>query len=235
MTTDMNIHNLSEFGQLPIIDTSVDTDGIYPALICAQGECSAVVTDASNPQYKSKYTTLSACLETVLPVAARHGLGFLTSCQALPDGKILAITKLFHASGQWIQITLPMKPTDRGDSNQALGSILSYARRYSISSLFALRQTDDDANMADGLSGSNVETPKTAAKVSSDDAKVSKVKLRGNHRIKKGLELLSEATQNTITDKAVTELLKGCSTVNEACRAINASRLSAQRENGASA
>jgi hypothetical protein len=233
--TDQTIAPFTEFQNLPIIDTSMETDKVYPALICSQGECDAVVTDASNPQYKSKYTTLSACLDVVLPVAARNHLGFITSCQALSDGKVVAITKLFHTSGQWIQITIPLRPTDRGDTNQAMGSCLSYARRYSISSLFALRQTDDDANMADGLAGNNVETPKAAAKVSSDDAKVSKVKLRTNPRIKKGLELLAEATHNTLTDKAITELLKECGTVNEACRAINENRLSAQRENGASA
>ena len=147
----------------PTIATSADTDKIDPALISSQGACGAVVADVLNPQYNSNYTSLSACLRTVIPVAAKYGLGFITSCQSVPDGKILAITKLFHTSGQWIQITLPMRPTNRGDSNQALGSILSYARRYSISSLFALRQADDDANAGDGLADSTVETPTTAA------------------------------------------------------------------------
>ena len=53
-----------------------------------------------------------------------------------------------HSSGQWIAGVTPIRPKD--DSPQAMGSAITYARRYALSAIVGLAQVDDDGNAASG-------------------------------------------------------------------------------------
>jgi hypothetical protein len=61
------------------------------------------------------------------------------------DGNKYCVTKVFHKSGQFIEDEIPLVMGGRNDM-QALGSALTYARRYSLQNLFGLAgdETDDD-------------------------------------------------------------------------------------------
>lgn len=221
------------------LETSIKIDRLVPDLVSVQQELVAVTKDAQNPQYRSKYATLTACLDVAIPALTAHGFALVQAGGIGPTGAVLVSTTILHTSGQWMRTTLPMRPTERGDSNQALGSALSYGRRYGLSLLLALRQNDDDANASDGLvetslnrvtSVMNLDHSLTdVVKSSPDNQKKSKKDIRKSSRVRKGLALLFNEFGNR-SDAETTQLLKAATTVNEACKAIQAARNAAREE-----
>jgi len=101
--------------------------------------------DASNPFFKSNYASLSHILEEIAQPMQDSGL-VITQ---FPDDTGM-VTMLIHAdSGQFISSCYSM-PVAKQNDPQALGSSISYARRYSITSVLNLSITDDDAEGAMG-------------------------------------------------------------------------------------
>ena len=99
--------------------------------------------DAKNPFFKSNYASLSHILEEISQPL--HDAGLVIS--QFPDGDGL-VTMLIHAdSGQYISSAYTM-PVAKANDPQALGSSISYARRYSVSSILSLNIDDDDAEVA---------------------------------------------------------------------------------------
>jgi hypothetical protein len=56
---------------------------------------------------------------------------------------------LGHSSGEWIafELSAPIPQADRMNPVQALGSVITYLRRYSLLALLGLAADDDDGNM----------------------------------------------------------------------------------------
>ena len=67
--------------------------------------------------------------------------------QSLPPA-VIVTTLLMHESGQWIESELTMWPKD--GTPQAIGSCISYARRYALAAIVGVYQADDDAEGAHG-------------------------------------------------------------------------------------
>jgi len=104
-----------------------------------------IAKDAQNPFFKSNYATLSHILEEIQEPLQESGL-IITQ---MPDGSAL-VTMLIHAeSGEYIQSSYEM-PVAKQNDPQAVGSAISYARRYAVSSILSLNIDDDDANNASG-------------------------------------------------------------------------------------
>ena len=194
----------------PTILQSMDVSEIMPALVLAQGEASGVVADGKNPVFKSLYVTLPAVLLVLKPIMAKHGLALIHSMGVGVNKSLLAVARLYHSSGQWIEITIPMRASDRGDMNQALGSVMTYARRYTACALFQLPQVDDDANFAD-KKGPDPE-------VNLQDT-VSLAEIKKDSTVKNAidnLKKLSQAKGVKFTPSRVTKILKPCTTVKQA-------------------
>ena len=121
------------------IQMSEKTSDLMQAWIKAKIELGSVVKkEGVNPHFRnSKYATLDATLQRGEPVLARHGLGIL---QMPTDNRLVNL--LFHESGQWISFRYRMAPV-KNDS-QALGSALTYSRRYCFQSICMLSGGDDD-------------------------------------------------------------------------------------------
>src|SRR5690606_30790153 len=84
-----------------------------------------IAKDAQNPFFKSNYATLSHILEEIQEPLQESGL-IITQ---MPDGSAL-VTMLIHAeSGEYIQSSYEM-PVAKQNDPQAVGSAISYARRY---------------------------------------------------------------------------------------------------------
>jgi len=99
--------------------------------------------DASNPFYKSKYAPLSTILEAI---AAPLQDGELVVVQ-FPNGTGLT-TQVIHSSGQWIRATYEM-PIKDSNNPQAVGSAITYMRRYALGAVLSLNiDEDDDGNAA---------------------------------------------------------------------------------------
>ena len=119
---------------------------LYKALLAAQMELTGVVKNAKNPYFKSDYADLKAVMDTVKPVFNSHGI---LVQQINDDGgelsSVTVVTELIHAeTGESLisRLTLPIKD----NTPQAVGSALTYARRYALACIAGLYQEDDDGN-----------------------------------------------------------------------------------------
>lgn len=129
-------------------ETSDNMQQLFHALALAQGEMRAAAYDAKNPHFKSKYSTLSSVLGAILPALNRHGLSLMQ--HPTFNGDLVSLTTVVtHSSGQWMRSTMSMPIGKRRDAH-AMGSCISYLRRYSASSISGLMQGDDDGNAAVG-------------------------------------------------------------------------------------
>jgi len=99
------------------------------------------------------------------------------------------VTSLLHSSGQWMRSSLLVQPKD--DTPQAMGSALTYARRYALTAIVGVAQVDDDGNAASGRSNGVHEIRGDLGKnISEDQARTAATAMRGileedvDHRVK---------------------------------------------------
>lgn len=119
--------------------TSEHVNEIAAALAKAQGAMKNAALNKVNPHFKSKYADLAGIRDTVTPALTAQGIAVV---QVLVEGAV--VTRLLHSSGQWIESACPI-PT--GQTMQAMGSAITYARRYSLSAICNIAaDEDDDAN-----------------------------------------------------------------------------------------
>ena len=136
---------------------SENVDLISAALVKAQGVMKAATYNKVNPHFKNKYADLAAVIDAIRKPMAENGLGFTQTMYAT-DTALFLTTTLRHTSGQWISSEYPLP---MGATPQQLGSALTYARRYSLSSIACIAADEDDdaeATRTDGLS--TVPSPK---------------------------------------------------------------------------
>ncbi len=111
------------------------------ALSVAQGQIVGAEKDATNPHFKSQYSTLDAIWKACRAPLADNGLG-VTQIGKITEGGDVLETILMHTSGQWVSGELRIKSTD--PNPQKLGSYLTYLRRYALSAIVGVAPTDDD-------------------------------------------------------------------------------------------
>ena len=141
--------------------------------------------DGQNPFFKSNYATLSHILEEISEPLQQSGL-IITQW---PEGSDL-ITLLIHAdSGQYFQSSYNM-PVAKQNDPQAVGSAISYARRYAVSSILSLNIDDDDANKASGKGKTVIPDARNNIKAISKDTEPDKPWLNGGQSLDKAIEFL---------------------------------------------
>ena len=132
------------------MNSSESRNKISAALVKAQAEMGAVKKGAANPFFKSKYADLTSIIQVVMPVLNKHGIS-ITQSQSIVQlgGSSMPVvsTNLMHESGEYISSMTPIVVAKQNDP-QALGSAISYARRYGLQSLVCLPAEDDDAEKA---------------------------------------------------------------------------------------
>ena len=111
------------------------------ALSKAQADITGALKDSANPFFKSKYADLASCWDACRKQLAANELAVI---QTVEDDRLVTI--LAHSSGEWIRSACPIRTKD--DSPQALGSAITYARRYALAAIVGLAQIDDDAEAA---------------------------------------------------------------------------------------
>jgi len=128
------------------VNTSESVKEIATALSAAQGSLQDATKNAKNPHYKSDYADLSHVLEAIRPALKAHNL----SVVQLPfstGSRVGVTTRILHSSGEWIEESIDLEVEGRNLA-QAAGSHITYLRRYSLASLFAIHQKDDDGESA---------------------------------------------------------------------------------------
>ena len=111
------------------------------ALAIFHAKVGKIKKDAKNPFFKSNYASLSNILDEIDDPLLESGL-VITQ---FPDEDGL-VSMLIHAeSGEFISSNYRM-PVAKQNDPQALGSSITYARRYAITSILSLNVEDDDGN-----------------------------------------------------------------------------------------
>lgn len=119
------------------------------ALSAAQTELRNAIKDADNPYFKSKYVDLAGLWDTIRGPLTSQGLAVSQTTTTSAEGHPVIVTTLMHKSGQWIKGELMMRPVK--NDPQAVGSAITYARRYALQSIIGVAaEEDDDANRASG-------------------------------------------------------------------------------------
>jgi hypothetical protein len=123
--------------------TSESIKEIAVALHKFHGLMGKVGKDATNPHFKNKYASLSNIIEAVTPHLSTVGLSVIQ----LPTENGLE-TMLLHTSGEFIS-SVSATPCKDVSNPQALGSAITYARRYALGAVLSLNiDEDDDAQRA---------------------------------------------------------------------------------------
>lgn len=113
------------------------------AMAKMQGELEVAKKDNVNPHFKSKYADLKSCWDACREPLSNNGLSVIQLPQA--DGmEVIVETLLLHSSGQFIKSALRM--TAAKNTPQAIGSAITYARRYALMSVLGIAGDDDDGN-----------------------------------------------------------------------------------------
>ena len=119
----------------------MEKKNIYQKLYEAKQEIGKVAKNAKNPHFKNTYADLNALIDAVEPILLEKGLLLL---QPIKDGKVFTvITNVEDATFVESGIDLTS-----GLTAQALGSQITYFRRYTLSSLMTLQAIDDDGQHA---------------------------------------------------------------------------------------
>jgi hypothetical protein len=128
------------------VNKSESIKELAKALAYAQAELKNPVFDSNNPHFKSKYASLAAVRDTVIPTLSKHGLT-LTQWPLYVDGHAGCRSFLAHSSGEWMEETL-LIPIDKQNAH-GVGSATTYSRRFSMMAIAGVvGDEDDDGNGA---------------------------------------------------------------------------------------
>lgn len=111
------------------------------ALSKAQGAIKAAAKDNTNPHFKSKYADLASVWDACREPLAKNELAVI-QLPSVSDGQVHVVTLLTHSSGEWISETLDFSLAS--DTPQAIGSTITYGRRYGLSAMVGVAPDDDD-------------------------------------------------------------------------------------------
>lgn len=131
---------------------------IATALSKAQGLIRNASKDATNPHFKSKYADLASVVDAYREPFATNGLA-LTQHPSADGVAVMVTTLLMHTSGQWLESDLTI--TAQQHTPQAIGSAITYGRRYSAMSVAGIAPDDDDGEQAEAR-GQAPATPQRA-------------------------------------------------------------------------
>jgi len=114
---------------------------IYAKIHEAKQEIGVVKKNAKNPHFKNTYADLNALIEAVEPILLEKGLILL---QPIKDGKVF--TQIIDIDTfEMVESFIDLSPNLTA---QALGSQVTYYRRYTLQSLMSLQSDDDDGQKA---------------------------------------------------------------------------------------
>lgn len=121
------------------------------ALSKAQAEIGSAEIDSHasiNQSFKYSYASLTAVRDCSKLALSKYGLAVIQAPYSV-EGKRFLETLLVHSSGEWISSDIELIITK--NDMQGLGSAITYARRYALSSMLGIvNDEDDDGNVASG-------------------------------------------------------------------------------------
>jgi len=139
--------------------SSEQTDKIDAALSKAQAKVRPAVKDATNPHFKSRFASLNSIFDAIRGAFAEAGIAVVQPASS--EGDLVTVTTRLSCAGQFYECDLSAKPAQPGP--QAIGSVVSYLRRYGLASLAGVPVgDDDDAEEAEGRDSEKLAPTKHA-------------------------------------------------------------------------
>jgi hypothetical protein len=182
------------------MNKSESIKNLAQALLQFHAKMGKISKDSDNPFFKSKYAGLPTILEGIKEPLKESGLVFIQ----LPSGSNLTTILMHGESGEWIESTAELRPVKQDP--QALGSAITYMRRYALGAILGLNiDEDDDGNAASGLDNPT-PTPPANDKPWLTDDKVNEVV---EYLKSKGLGIESVEAKYRINKKNRELILKG--------------------------
>jgi len=120
---------------------SKEINEIASALAKAQGTIKNPVKSATNPFFKSKYSTLESVIDSIRESLSNNGIALVQVIESV-EGKTTINTTLLHSSGQFIGGTYQVNPVK--NDPQSYGSAITYGRRYALLGIMGIAPSDDD-------------------------------------------------------------------------------------------
>lgn len=145
------------------MNQSEQLNELAAALSKAQGQIEGAKKDSANPFFKSKYADLASVWEACRKPLTENGLSII-QCPEESENGIAIETMLLHSSGQWKSSRYSM-PVSKIDA-QAVGSAITYGRRYALAAMVGVAPEDDDGNAA--AKGKPEEKTKSEKKTTQD-------------------------------------------------------------------
>lgn len=127
---------------------------IFTALSKAQGQFTTIKKNQDNPFFKSSYLTLAGLIDSIRKPFSENGLCLIQSPSVIKEDNSIFVTvktTIAHASGETLEneLTFPITNGQRISDAQAIGSAITYARRYALQSIVGISaDEDDDGNSA---------------------------------------------------------------------------------------
>lgn len=124
--------------------------------------------DANNPFFKKPYVPLENVVEAITKTGSSLGISFMQFASSDETGSIEVATLVMHSTGEYIEFP-PVRMKPESNKPQAVGSAITYAKRYALSAIFGITSDkDDDGNEATGLNAQVEKQPQQQQK--QDDA-----------------------------------------------------------------
>lgn len=161
-----------------------------------------VTVKSEKGTYKFWYATLDNIVDGIRKPLSENGLSYVQAI-VTSDREMLCETMLMHSSGQWLCTALPVKFSDGKNNAQALGSAITYAKRYGLTAMLGIvADEDDDANAADGnhIENSRYKGKPAAnemdAPAAADTRKLSKPQARPEYdKLVKEMEAIQDSNE----------------------------------------
>jgi hypothetical protein len=183
-------------------ETSPTIGKLAEALAKAQGEMEHATKDADNPHFKSTFATLASVVAAIKGPLATHGVARHQAPMSKAGDVVGVRTTLMHGSGEWIAATVWCKAERPGA--QALGSVITYLRRYSLAAAAGVAPDDDD----DGEAAEGRGQPPKGRTASRGSSQPSSNGSTGTSASGNGSGTSSETRSTPPTDDAMNRALR---------------------------
>ncbi len=124
--------------------TSETITTIAKSLAAASASLRNPGQDATNPHFRSKYTSLVGLIDSLRAPLAAQGIIVLQPVSSPVAGRVRVETVLLHSSGEWMSSTADLPS---GATAQSFGASVAYLRRYALQSMLGVSgdaDADDD-------------------------------------------------------------------------------------------
>lgn len=129
------------------VRASLSLVSFAPAFAIAQGKVKGAIKDAANPHLKSKYADLASTWDACREALSDQGISVL-QFPSRADGEVVVTTFLLHKSGEWMASSLALPVLQ--NTAQAIGSAITYGRRYGLAASVGVAPEEDDGSAAVG-------------------------------------------------------------------------------------